>query len=73
MRSAEQERRAREFFAEAEQPLFANAVHLYRAFAGALEDGVIVSMGTSRRGRFRKAAQEYVPVTRELLSTLTTL
>ena len=73
VRSSEQEKRARDFFAEAEQPVFADAIHLYRAFAGALEDGVIVSMGTSRRGRFRKAAKEYEPVTRELLSTLTTL
>lgn len=72
-RSSEQEKRARDFFAEAEQPVFADAIHLYRAFAGALEDGVVVSMGTSRRGRFRKAAKEYEPVTRDLLSALSAL
>lgn len=72
-RSPGQEAAAREFFAEANQPVFTTTIHLYRAFAYAYQDGVLVASGTSRRSRAREAAAEYHGAALELLSTIATL
>ncbi|MGP9683866.1 ParA family protein [Brachybacterium sp. AOP3-A1-3] len=72
-RSPEQETAAREFFAEANQPVLKSAIHLFRAFPYAYQDGVFVSAGTSRRANARKAASEYHAAALELLSSIATL
>lgn len=72
-RSPDQERAAREFFAEANQPVFRAGIHLYRSLAYAYVDGVFVASGTSKRPNARKAATEYQQAALELLSTIATL
>lgn len=72
-RSADQENAARQFFADADQPVFHSAIHLYRALAYAFQDGVIVASGTSQRPNARKAAGDYRNAALELLSTIATL
>lgn len=72
-RSPEQELAAREFFAAADQPVLNTAVHSFRAFAYAYQDGVFVATGKSPRSNARKAADEYKQVTLELLSIIATL
>src|SRR5699024_4345715 len=72
-RSPEQETAAREFFAEANQPVFKSAIHLFRAFPYAYQDGVFVSAGTSRRANGRNAASADHAAALELLSAIRTL
>ena len=73
LRSASQEVAARAFFEDVDKPVFRSAIHDYRAFAYAYQDGVFASSGASRRPNARKAAGDYQQAAIELLSTIATL